>query len=101
VRDGAAGPVVEQPVAVNDAVVGVGEQRKIKAGLAFEFFAQELRLVGRVNADGEDFDAVAALRGDERFQLPELSGAVRSPVAAVEDEDDRLAPAVVRERDRF
>jgi hypothetical protein len=60
-----------------------------------------LREFMRINADGEDFSRLFVLFRQKAFQLPELFGAVGSPMAAIEDQDDILAPAEIRERDSF
>ena len=100
-RDRAFGLFVEQSVTINHAMIGVREQREIEARLVFQFVACEQCFVVRVNADGEDFDFVAVLFFEQRFQLSKLNVAVRSPVAAIEDEHDGLLAAIIGERDGF
>jgi hypothetical protein len=82
-------------------MIWIREQRKVEARIAFEFVAQELGSLMRVDADGEDFDAVAVLARKQRFQLAKLIGAIRSPVAAIEDQHDCFLIAITRERNRL
>lgn len=99
--DGALGTFIQQSVPINDAVVSVGKHGEINAGLIFEFVAQEVRLVVRVYAHGQDFDLVAVGFVYNRFQLAKLSSAPRSPIAAIEHQHDGLFAAISRKVDGF
>src|SRR6185436_6370658 len=54
----AAGLIIEQAIAINHAMIGVGEHWEIDAGLVFELLAQEMSFVVWVNANGENGDFV-------------------------------------------
>jgi hypothetical protein len=94
------GAGIEQAVAVDDLVVFVLEQRKIKfAGKGLDLLQELLRLGVGVDADGENFRLFLFLRRKNGFQLPELKCAVGSPVTAVENQDDVFLAAVRAQRD--
>jgi hypothetical protein len=82
-------------------MVGIGKHREIYARLVFELVAQEMGLVVRVNADGEERNLAAVLFIKQGFQLTKLSGAVGSPIAAIKNQHDRLLAAITGELDGF
>ena len=100
-RNRAAGFFVQQAVPVNHFVIGVRQQREVEAGLVFQFVAQEFGFVVRVNADGQNFDFVAVLFFEQRFQLSKLSSAPRSPVSAIKHQHDGFLVLVIGQRNRL
>jgi len=90
-------PLVEQPEPPGDLQIGVGQEPVVDV----EAPRQLLATLVRIGTDREDL-------GPGRFELVrdgsktlELACAERSPVAAIEDENDRLAIAIVGEAGRL
>jgi hypothetical protein len=79
-------------------VVFVLQQREIEfTGERFELLEELLRLGVGVGADSQNLYPLLFLPREKCFQLPELKRAVRSPMAAIEDQHDVfLAPIVAQ-----
>jgi hypothetical protein len=75
---------VDKVPAPNDVVFGVGENRESIASR----LAEMLGLLRSVYANGNDTNLTRVEIGKVLFETPQLGVAERSPVAAVEDEDD-------------
>ena len=75
---------VDKVPAPNDVVFGVGENRESIASR----LAQMLGLLRSVYANGNDTNLTRVEIGKVLFETPQLGVAERSPIAAVEDEDD-------------
>ncbi len=78
-----------QPVEIDDAMTGVGQQRESDRPFAVsrDFFAEAAAMLVRIYADGQLADVLVGL--EQRSQLGKLPGTVGSPVAAVEDQHQR------------
>ena len=90
---------IEQAVAVDDLVLGVGEEWKVD--LAAELFSDSLdgleRVFGAVGADRDDLSFGAGLFIQQLRQLAELGDAKRSPVPAVKHQHNLLVSAKLRQ----
>jgi len=75
---------VDEVPAADDVIFGVGENRESIAG----GLAEMLGLLRSVYTNGDDTNLTRVEIGKVLFETPQLGVAERSPVAAVEDEDD-------------
>ena len=89
---------IEDPVAIDHLVVFIFEQRKIE--FPFKAVTHHLgKLFGfrvSVDADGEDLHFLLFRFGQKALQLPELTDAERSPIAAIKYQHDGFIVAKVR-----
>lgn len=80
---------VVQPIGIDRFVARIGKEREDHFTLAIlrDLFAKLLDPLGRIDADGDQFEFVIFLfQGSELGQLP---GTVRSPIAPVKDQHNR------------
>jgi len=89
---------IEDTVTVDHLVVFIFEQRKIE--FPFKAVTHHLgKLFGfrvSVDADGEDLHFLLFRFGQKALQLPELTDAERSPIAAIKYQHDGFIVAKVR-----
>src|SRR5688572_24532239 len=85
---------VAQAVGVDDLVLGIGEQGKRDATLAVpaDALIEGLAVLGGIAADAPQCNRLAGL--EQRSELGKLPNAVRSPVAAIEDQHHRPLAAL-------
>jgi hypothetical protein len=91
---------IKDPITVDDFMVFIFKQRKIEiSGKSLsQFLYKLLRILVAVDADGQYLNLFVSILGQKAFQLPELLGAVRSPMSAVKDQDDVFLAAEVGKR---
>jgi len=78
-----------QPVEIDDAVTGVRQQGEVDRPLAVgrDLVAEAPALLASIDADGQQADLLVGF--EQGSELGKLPSAVRSPVAAVEDQHHR------------
>jgi hypothetical protein len=76
---------MDEPVAARDRQVAIGEKAIARA----ELHGQRLAPLVRVGTDRQNLYAFVAQLGENGSKTLELADAEGSPVAAIEDEDDR------------
>src|SRR6185503_8265689 len=86
---------VAQPVGVDQPKVGIGEDRKVEIGVAAEL---RVRL-DRIDDDTGDRGASLPELVDPQLQTLQLRDAEGSPMATIEDEQQRLAREVAEPDD--
>ena len=98
-RDRHAAIGVENPIPVDDGVVRVGQYLVLDehAIVRSDPVDHHLLFLTFVYGHGKEFGVLPLLRRQEVSQLPELTGAVGSPVPSIELEDNGLVTAEVRE----
>jgi len=80
---------VQDTVAVDDGMISVLKQGKIEFSgeSLLDFLDELLGVLVAVDAHRQDLRVVLLFLGQKALQLPELFRAVRSPVAAIKDQN--------------
>lgn len=89
------GALIQQPVPVDDAMIGIRKHGEIVAFGFPDLVEHYFGLVVGINADGKYLDLVPVFLIEERFQLTQLRGAVWSPVSSIKDQHDMFFSSVI------
>lgn len=92
---------VEEAVPIDDPVALVGEEGEVRGpgSTLGDPVHHPPEIVRVVHRQGQNLRGLLQLPGKQFGQLHELLGAVRSPVAPVEDKDHIPPPTEIRKRD--